>query len=67
MIVPAGDAPPDRPVEIAEAEIAEPGVPVDGAVSDSDGEATPTTVSAIEAPACSLDRVGNLAACSKSR
>jgi hypothetical protein len=54
VIVPDGEAPPDREAEIRAASIslfAVPAVPDDGAATEpKDGEAGPTTVSAIPAP-----------------
>ena len=49
--VPESEEPPDRSTEIELAEIAEPDVPDDGAVTaPSDGEAGPTLVSVIAPP-----------------
>jgi hypothetical protein len=50
VIDPVGAAPPDNEADTNEATIAEFTVPVEGAVTDNDGLAAPTTVFAINAP-----------------
>jgi hypothetical protein len=47
---PDGDAPSDKPTDTDELGIAEPADPEPGAETDNDGEASPTTVSAINPP-----------------
>jgi hypothetical protein len=50
VTVPLGEDPPESAANTSDAAIALPAVPVDGAVSDSDGEAADTVVSTMPGP-----------------
>jgi hypothetical protein len=60
VIVPAGLSPPPNAPDTDDAAIAPPLVPDDGTLSDSDGCAAPTVVSAIPAPHVELAKASLL-------